>query len=250
MQIYYITIVFQVHLSFLYVGHTHEDVDAAFSKIADTLRRSDAETIPELQKLLPNVEEVIWQYDIREWLLSNINDIRKHTKPLHYKFVRDPNNDKVQFSYRENQNNPWKNVESGILKRNKKNMVQLPTNVPKLVEPTFDKIKIENLEKKISFWQCLFSDQLENTQLTWWKDFINKMKRIRDNIPFRKESIFSKAFWILPRLPRQSTDHGEDRQEDNNPPESVQKLLDAETQEHEVCIRLKVLSFSVKMRTV
>lgn len=80
---------FKVHLSFLPVGHTHEDVDAAFSKIAETLRRKDAETMPRLKTMLPNVNEVEVLYDIRQWLTPNLNDIRKHTGPLHYKFSRD-----------------------------------------------------------------------------------------------------------------------------------------------------------------
>ncbi|VDI09707.1 Hypothetical predicted protein [Mytilus galloprovincialis] len=48
----------EVHLSFLPVGHTHEDVDAAFSRIAETLRRNDAETMPRLKEMLPNVKDI------------------------------------------------------------------------------------------------------------------------------------------------------------------------------------------------
>ena len=42
----------QVHLSFLFVGHTHEDVDACFSHISKKLRMNDAETIPDLKKTI------------------------------------------------------------------------------------------------------------------------------------------------------------------------------------------------------
>ncbi|XP_063438737.1 uncharacterized protein LOC134719703 [Mytilus trossulus] len=88
----------EVYLSFLPVGHTHEDVDAAFSRIAETLRRNDAETMPRLKEMLPNVKDIEAIYDIRSWITSSLNDIRKHTKPLHYKFIRDlaTNNVKMQ----------------------------------------------------------------------------------------------------------------------------------------------------------
>ena len=46
------TFLLQVHLSFLIVGHTHEDVDAAFSRISEKLRRLDAETFYDLLGLL------------------------------------------------------------------------------------------------------------------------------------------------------------------------------------------------------
>ena len=36
----------QVQVNFLPVGHTHEDVDQLFSKIAAELRRGGAESIP------------------------------------------------------------------------------------------------------------------------------------------------------------------------------------------------------------
>ncbi|CAG2253820.1 unnamed protein product [Mytilus edulis] len=69
----------KVHLSFLPVGHTHEDVDAAFSRIAETLRRNDAETMPRLKEMLPNVKDIEAIYDIRSWITSSLNDIQ-HTE--------------------------------------------------------------------------------------------------------------------------------------------------------------------------
>jgi len=40
------TIVTQVTINFLPVGHTHEDVDQFFSRIALQLRKNGAESIP------------------------------------------------------------------------------------------------------------------------------------------------------------------------------------------------------------
>ena len=61
---------FQVHLSFLYVGHTHEDIDAAFSKVAEKLRKQEAETLHGLMSLLPNAKQTSGLYDIKNWFLK------------------------------------------------------------------------------------------------------------------------------------------------------------------------------------
>jgi len=42
----------QVRVSFLPVGHTHEDVDQMFSKISDEIKRNGSESIPGLVIIL------------------------------------------------------------------------------------------------------------------------------------------------------------------------------------------------------
>lgn len=66
------------------VGHIHEDIDARFSKVADKLRRNDAETLDDLVALLPSVTVINYVYDVRTWIQDSICDLRKHTRPLHY----------------------------------------------------------------------------------------------------------------------------------------------------------------------
>lgn len=73
-------------ISFLMVGHIHEDIDSRFSKVADKLRRNDAETLDDLVALLPSVTVINYVYDVRTWIQDSICDLRKHTRPLHYKF--------------------------------------------------------------------------------------------------------------------------------------------------------------------
>ena len=48
----------QVHVSFLFVGHTHEDIDAAFHGVAEKFRRNDVETMSDLLSLLPETREI------------------------------------------------------------------------------------------------------------------------------------------------------------------------------------------------
>lgn len=66
------------------VGHTHEDIDACFSKVSDILRRNDAETLDDLVNFLPKVTNIKYVFDVRSWIEDNIRDVRKHTPPLHY----------------------------------------------------------------------------------------------------------------------------------------------------------------------
>ena len=41
-----------VHLSFLIVGHTHEDIDQRFSIISDVLKRQDIDSVKEMLALI------------------------------------------------------------------------------------------------------------------------------------------------------------------------------------------------------
>ena len=42
----------EVYLSFLLVGHTHEDIDQRFSVISRTLKRQDIDSLQELLELI------------------------------------------------------------------------------------------------------------------------------------------------------------------------------------------------------
>ena len=42
----------EVELSFLIVGHTHEDIDQRFSCISSTLKRSDVDSLKEMLSLI------------------------------------------------------------------------------------------------------------------------------------------------------------------------------------------------------
>lgn len=75
--------IFQIHLSFLYVGHTHEDIDEMFSTIRNKLAYNEALTLVQLIRLLPGANEVKELYDIKSWLSEYIVDIKEeaHTTP-------------------------------------------------------------------------------------------------------------------------------------------------------------------------
>ena len=79
-------------MSFLIVGHTHEDVDQSFSKISHQLKATDAITLPELhdviqksQTPIPHTDDVKVVWDISSWLENYINPIHNVTFPKLYR---------------------------------------------------------------------------------------------------------------------------------------------------------------------
>lgn len=98
------------------VGHTHEIIDACFSKVSDILRRNDAETLDDLVNLLPNITNIKYVFDVRSWFEDNILDVWKHTQPLHYKFKNSGH--VVEAYYKGKHDSAWKYLVGGLLVRN------------------------------------------------------------------------------------------------------------------------------------
>jgi len=88
----------QVYVGFLMVGHTHEDVDAMFSKFSESMRTKDAYTLPQMMDIFRNsysghpvpslVEEVP---DFKSFLEGYIPDkgdaLCGHKDPLQFRFL-------------------------------------------------------------------------------------------------------------------------------------------------------------------
>jgi hypothetical protein len=198
----------QVHLSFLMVGHTHEDIDACFSKVADKLRRNDAETL-DLIELLPNVNVINFIYDFRTWIYNNICDLRKHTRPLHFKFRC--NESTVETFYKGKYDSSWKKLEGGVMVRNNQQKIVSIRGSPKLSPINFDGIGLTRISSQLKHWRCLFSDQIDHTQFHWWECFLKQWKKCEENPSERRRLFFANAKWILPLLPKQlSLDENED----------------------------------------
>lgn len=78
----------QVYLSFLLVGHTHEDVDQCFSKISQKLKTTSALTTDELMSVIkdsqspvPSVKEIGTVWDVKSWLGDSVNQVHNVTFP-------------------------------------------------------------------------------------------------------------------------------------------------------------------------
>ncbi|KAK3098746.1 hypothetical protein FSP39_022657 [Pinctada imbricata] len=213
----------EVHLSFLQVGHTHEDIDAAFSRISEKLRKTDAETLPRLQSVVGGARRLGGLYDIKTWLAPWINDIEHHSKPLHYKFSRD-HLSKVIVKYRSLSTKPWKQGDESILKKT-------PVGQPSiLVPPNFH--KVDEVLVKGNILKHKFS--LSQEQHQWWHDFIGKLKRLKE-CPIERQTYASRnARWVLPLIA--GVQDQKIKREKETVEEYLTEMVDKELDDHKVII--------------
>ena len=80
-------------MSFLIVGHTHEDVDQTFSKISHALNKNDAVTLTDLQDIIrqsqqpmPKTSTLHAVWNISGWLEEYVNTIMSVTSPRTYRY--------------------------------------------------------------------------------------------------------------------------------------------------------------------
>jgi hypothetical protein len=112
----------EIKINFLPVGHTHEDIDQFFSRLAILLRRTDALSLPHLAQIIPasyKTKEAqrpvvhIWNSlgNISEWL--KINDVKKIPNITQYRsfHISEGSNGRPQVRVKTNMNNLGKDDE-------------------------------------------------------------------------------------------------------------------------------------------
>ena len=103
-----------ITMSFLMVGHTHEDIDAAFSKVALRTKGKNIGTLPELMAevwecmeemhMVPSMITEVVAY--KEYLQRyKVKQIVGHSAPVAFCFSMKDN--KPIFQYKANNNSPW-----------------------------------------------------------------------------------------------------------------------------------------------
>ncbi|WAR14851.1 hypothetical protein MAR_004956 [Mya arenaria] len=171
-----------IHISFLMVGHTHEDVDAQFSLISRTLKTKDCETIESLMTVC-NGEHMHTVYDVKNWILPNANKFKLITTPLHYKFQKKDGT--INVCYKGLNSQDWILLDGHFLNK-------LPIGKPHIVIRDFSKISVEKSVKQIETIKNLFN---EHSNYVYWTDFYQNLNR----------NAIEDTPWILPLLPRQSS---------------------------------------------
>lgn len=204
----------QVHLSFLFVGHTHEDVDAAFSQISKRLRQEDVETYDNFIDFLPDSKDVTVMFNVKAWLEPHLCKPLEHTAPLHFRFQRINDKD-VKIHYKGLYDQPWIEYH-GFFKSLPNGKKYLPTGTPKLVQPNIENINFDRLRRQVHVIEHMFS---KSEYVEWWDSFIDKLT---------KEKYSEKAQWYLKLLPRQKKEKEIEHTRDALPPQ-IRKQLDKET---------------------
>ncbi|XP_045163687.2 uncharacterized protein LOC123528008 [Mercenaria mercenaria] len=197
----------EVHISFLFVGHTHEDVDAGFSRIWEFLRRKDAETLEDLTNLLPNSELLNDMLDIKAWLEPHLNIISKHTVQHHFKFSKVSGETVVE--YKLHQAEEW--VKQDVTYLN-----SVPKGKPNILKQDYSKVDFLRLQNLINSIHFMFSDE---SKKRWWDKFLKEKYSIKDT---------GKRIWI-DALPKQQI-YVEEIDFSNVIPEPVKKMIEKETQ--------------------
>lgn len=207
----------------MFVGHTHEDVDAGFGHISRHLKVTDVETYDQLLQLLPDSMALESMYDIKTWLEPHLSTPQHHTQPLHFRF-KYVNDNTVKVQYKGLHDHPWEELEPGFFKSFENGKKYMPTGKPKRKKPDFENIDFSRMKKQIRSIEHLFSDAESGL---WWNDFFNKIAK----------SSNQHQEWILDTLPRQTIDEHTSESCDAVPA-PLQVLLDKELEKPKVSVNL------------
>ena len=206
----------QVYVGFLMVGHTHEDVDAMFSKFSESMRVKDAFTLPQMMDIFHNsysghpvpslVEEVP---DFKSFLQGYIPDKEEalcgHKNPLQFRFLMIDEFPVMQ--YRMNPScDDWKPT-LGIKMWKSDNITGkplLPQGEPKHV-PLYSFLQDNDMVSKgiqdyVKRWeedQCISMLQGNESYSTWLEPTIAYWRKVLDllNEPRPQYTSLQNGFW-------------------------------------------------------
>ncbi|XP_078670993.1 uncharacterized protein LOC144911079 isoform X1 [Branchiostoma floridae x Branchiostoma belcheri] len=192
----------EVQLSFLYVGHTHEDIDQLFSQIADRLRHEEARTPKRLLEILPDAAEMRGLYDVRGWLEPYIINIKGHSKVGMFRFRQSKTmKDRVDMFYRRSHDHKWKILRTGMFRTDNENVPVRPSGKPKLLLPVFEKreINVGNLmTQKLPKWSPYLESEEE---AKYWKEYLGQLKSASQSLPAKiRYASGDGTGWLLERL--------------------------------------------------
>lgn len=183
-----------VQLGFLMVGHTHEDIDALFSRFSEKLRKKTTFTFPHLMKLFnecvsmqpaPFLLQKVASFKdfVKGCLHDGTDSLVGHSKPLQFRFHMSDGIPLMQYKVHP-KNVEWL-PENGIelWKRNENGDPKLPEGVPKVLQP-FEYVKdcdklVEGLTKYVNWWKEHLQDKGEESDYAIWiKPVINYWERL------------------------------------------------------------------------
>ena len=157
-----------IQLGFLMVGHTHEDIDAMFSRFSEKLRVTQTYTLPHLMDTLRNSSSS----SPAPFLLTKIPDFKQycdgylcdgqdilvgHSKPLQFRFFMQDETPMMQYKAHVGVSNWSGSIR--LWKTDTEGKPMLPHGDPPLV-PMVEYVKaheevILGLKNYIKFWQNL-----------------------------------------------------------------------------------------------
>ncbi|XP_071143900.1 uncharacterized protein [Mytilus edulis] len=172
----------KVKISFLMVGHTHEDIDQVFSRFSVWLSKFSTLTMDQLLKAFescynphPLSVQLDHVFNFTNWLEKHIEKIEGHSKPHCYKISKDQDGKTKLYFKNWSTDKDWTDAtaENALLKTS-------PMDTPSLVKPTLDLVDLGKVEDSIK--KCIDKRFLTNEDdIAWWRQFLAKSKANDDN---------------------------------------------------------------------
>ncbi|KAL5017771.1 hypothetical protein ScPMuIL_005146 [Solemya velum] len=224
---------YEIQMSFLYVGHTHEDIDQMFSTIADTLRKEKALTLEELHSKMPCATSLGGCFDISSWLAPHLSLPRNHSKTGMFRFRK--STEGVKIYYRKNSDQTWKTLGGSFFKLIN-NKVSLPTGVGNVLFPFLERIDLELLKDSLKTWRVYF--RLTNSFISgiWWETFLNKLGQRLGSERLLKQWGRENAVWVIGKFSQYNRQALEDETNEQALPQEVMDRLAAEEANPEVIL--------------
>ena len=78
----------KIKVSFMCVGHTHEDIDAMFGVLSRLMSKKKYVTLEDMKPdissvFVDGVQQVKFVHDFKAWLSPCLNNLAQHTEPRH-----------------------------------------------------------------------------------------------------------------------------------------------------------------------
>ena len=172
-----------VQLGFLMVGHTHEDIDALFSRFSEEIRTAQVFSFPHLMKrfnectlshpapfLMQQVPD--FKEFVKGYLHEGVDRLVGHSKPLQFRFYMSQGIPLMQYKIHPTKSDwsPDEGIE--LWKRAENGEPLLPPGVPRVL-PYFEYMKdhekvIEGLQTFVNWWKSFVENKGEESAYAKW----------------------------------------------------------------------------------
>ncbi|KXJ18305.1 hypothetical protein AC249_AIPGENE23463 [Exaiptasia diaphana] len=223
----------EVYVSYLMVGHTHEDVDQFFSRISLKLRSNNVWTLPQLHNTIrssynpvPESCDVKVMFDISGWLKKHIvRPLKNHVYPHAFKYYLDQKDGKAKMLYKNwADDNMWENADDPD-----QILVSSPTGIPDLLRPRLggskQEVDLADLKSKVDSSSARMSD----ADLQWWETFLSDEGQEAekwDEITDEERNEIALNNWPLEKLDKFSEKKKEQPKEMERQQGELKKLLE------------------------
>ncbi len=171
----------KVKVSFLMVGHTHEDVDQFFSRISSWLSKHN---VPTLDALMKGVEKCFRKagtnttsiqldqmYDITGMLQPYLEQMKFHSKPHVFKITQNEAGKAVMVTKKWSTDETWQSCSGDA---NGSLLKSTPNEVPKLIKPCYDNMDFHRLSASM---ESMFPFMSKESDKVEWRKFLDDMEQ-------------------------------------------------------------------------